>query len=101
MPPGNIPPPPRIRTQLQLMPVYSQVDCMPLSVQALAFAGAVAGQAGLFGTPVEPPTEPPERPPVEVLPPAPGLPPLASLSSAEPPQAATNAKPVKSKQLIP
>jgi hypothetical protein len=101
VPPGN-PPPPGARTQLQLIPLYAQVDWTPLSVQALASAGADPGQAaGLFGTPVElPPVEPvPDRPPVEVLPPAPGVP--SPPSSVEPPQAATNAKPATSKPLIP
>jgi|SRR6185369_983152 len=101
VPPGNMPPPPTGRRQLQLIPVYAQVDCMPLSVQALASAGADAGHpAGLFGSPMEaPPVEPvPDRPPVEVLPPAPGVP---SPPSSEPPQAATNAKPATSKPLIP
>src|SRR4051812_6418814 len=67
VPPGNTPPPPE-RAQLQLVPLYLQVDCMPLSVQALASAGADAGHpAGLFGTPVALPPAP-ERPPLAVLP---------------------------------
>jgi len=45
-PPGRVPPP--VRTQAQLVPVYAQVDCVPVRVQAVAFAGAVAGQSGLF-----------------------------------------------------
>ena len=99
VPPGKMPPPPSARTQLQLIPLYAQGDCAPLSVQAVASAGTDAGQpAGLLGAPVEPPPTP-ERPPLEFLPPAPGVP--SPPSSVEPPQAATNAKPATSKPLIP
>jgi len=71
-----------------------------VTVHALAFTGAVAGQAALFIVPGKPPFVEPV-PAVELLPPALAPPDESSSLSVEPPQAMSDARLRASRPVIP